>query len=362
MPRIRAVRAEPLDIELTEPFGIASGAQLVAQNVLVRVELDDGTLGLGEAAPFPAVNGETQAMALDAVNALADELVGEDALRTRRLAEICREAVPSARCALETASLDAFCRVTCQSLWQHFGAAEVALETDITIPTGSPEHAGASAKRASADGFRTLKIKVGGTALEHDVARIRAAAAAAPTARLVLDANGAFGAEQALELLERVADVPIALFEQPTPRDDLEGMRRVRERCKPPVAADESVRSAADVVRVAAERAADVVNVKLTKCGIAEALDIVATARAHGLGLMIGGMVESVLAMTTSGCLAAGLGGFTFIDLDTPLFMRNAPLSGGFLRQGSQLRFDTLKAGHGVALGAGGLLTRSGRA
>jgi len=64
--------------------------------------------------------------------------------------------------------------------------------------------------------------------------------------------------------------------------------------------------------------------------------------------LMIGGMVESKLAMTVSACLAAGMGGFAHVDLDTPWFMKDAPIHGGWLERGATLRLDQIAAGHGV--------------
>jgi L-alanine-DL-glutamate epimerase-like enolase superfamily enzyme len=85
------------------------------------------------------------------------------------------------------------------------------------------------------------------------------------------------------------------------------------------------------------------------KSGIAEALDIVAVARAAGLSLMIGGMLESTLAMSASACFAAGQGGFEFVDLDTPLFMLRSPFEGGFTWSGAELSLSQICLGHGVS-------------
>lgn len=351
--RIVSAGGEPWNIGLTEPFGIATGAQRVAENVLVRVQLEDGTAGLGEAAPFPAVNGETQAAALAAVKRAASAIAGLDASRFRYVAAAIREStdgVPSAAAALEMAVLDAVTRRARVSLWEFFGGAEETLETDITIVTGDAEHARNAALRATADGFRTLKVKIGGGPLDVDLARLAAIVDAAPAARLVLDANASLSADEAVEIVERLGADRIALFEQPVAADDLEGMRTVRRRTRVKVAADESARSASDVARLAMERAADVVNVKITKCGLAEACDIVAAARGFSMELMIGGMVETKLAMTVSACLAAGQGGFAFVDLDTPLFMKDAPTRGGWERVGPLLRVSHIEAGHGVSV------------
>jgi L-Ala-D/L-Glu epimerase len=84
------------------------------------------------------------------------------------------------------------------------------------------------------------------------------------------------------------------------------------------------------------------------KAGIAEALDIAAICRAAGIGLMIGGMVESILAMSVSAHFAAGQGDFAFVDLDTPMFMAEQPFTGGFAQQGGRLSVAECGPGHGV--------------
>jgi o-succinylbenzoate synthase len=350
---IESVEAELLDIPLSEPFGIAGGAQLIAKNVLVRVRLTDGSVGLGEAAPFPAVNGETQAQAQHATSTASERLRGNDARRWRALAAALSEAIPespSARAAIECALLDALCRRAGYSLWHFFGASEPELLSDITIPTGTLEHAHDSARRASASGFTTLKVKVGGVTQDHDVARLQAIVRAAPDVRLLLDANASLTSAAAVELIRRLDrdKARVVLFEQPTAALDLSGLADVRKATGIPVAADESARSARDVARLALAGACDVVNIKIMKTGVVEALDMIATARAHGLDLMIGGMVESKLAMSVSACLAAGIGGFRFVDLDTPLFMPESPLIGGFEQAGARLRVDAIAEGHGV--------------
>jgi L-alanine-DL-glutamate epimerase-like enolase superfamily enzyme len=139
-----------------------------------------------------------------------------------------------------------------------------------------------------------------------------------------------------------------ALFEQPVAKEDEEGLRRLTATRRVPVAADESVASAADAARLAQNAAVDVLNIKLMKCGIVEALDIAAIARTTGLHLMIGGMVESVLAMTVSACFAAGQGGFRFVDLDTPLFLAENPFDGGMTYHGGTIDLTLIEAGHGV--------------
>jgi L-alanine-DL-glutamate epimerase-like enolase superfamily enzyme len=350
--RIESARFEPWDVELREPFGIATGAQLVAQNVLVEVTLVSGARGLGEAAPFPAVNGETQADALAALASACQSLPGYELAAELRLPDAAVAAVqraPSALAALEMALCDAQCREQGISMFQHFGGREPQLRTDITIPTGDPEAAVAGARRALQQGFGTLKVKLGGQPFDADRERLRAIAEAAPWARLLLDANASLQAEAAIELVKSLGPrrAQVVLFEQPCARQDFDGTRRVRA-AGIRVAADEDARSVYDVQQLAIEQAADVVNFKLTKCGLQETRRMIAEAQELQMGLMMGGMVETRLAMTVSACLAGGVGGFVELDLDTPLFMKDDRLQGGFVQQGAALGLSHIGAGHGV--------------
>ena len=95
---------------------------------------------------------------------------------------------------------------------------------------------------------------------------------------------------------------------------------------------------------------AQVINIKLAKCGVAQALEIAEIAKANGTGLMIGGMVETRIAMGFSAHFAAGLGGFDWIDLDTPLLMAEDPVSGGYIAKGPCYQLDVGSYGHGGVL------------
>ena len=351
---VRRLTVAPLDVPLRRPFGIAGGALATAESALVTVELADGTLGFGEAAPFPAFNGETRAGALEAILASRAVVEGADARGWRGLATSLRgpaAASGAARCAIETAVLDALTKRAGMPLWAFFGGVDRALVTDVTLPLGADDDAPHEAAARAEEGFTRLKVKVGGPRAAGDAARLSAIHAAAPRADLMLDANGGLTAEQALDLLAdlHARGIRPILFEQPVPGGDLYGLAEVARRGGVPVCADESVATAADALRVAAAGAARVVNIKLMKSGVAEALAIAAAARAAGLDLMIGGMVEAKLAMSMSACFAAGLGGFSFVDLDTPLFVADDPFSGGYAQRGAALDLSPIEAGHGAA-------------
>ncbi|HWN68776.1 MAG TPA: enolase C-terminal domain-like protein, partial [Haliangium sp.] len=143
------------------------------------------------------------------------------------------------------------------------------------------------------------------------------------------------------------AGIEPALFEQPVAREDWEGLGRVTAEGGVPVAADESCRSAGDTLKIARGNLATVVNIKVAKLGLVEALDVAAIARTAGIGLMVGGMVETRIAMGFSAHLAAGLGGFDFIDLDTPLLLAEDPITGGYVAEGPRYHLAGVPSGHG---------------
>lgn len=351
---IIALEADPLDITLREPFTIATGAVEAARNVLVRVRLADGTEGIGEAAPFPPSGGETQETVLAALSGMAPLVVGQDAAQWRPLAArlvASFEHQEAARAGVEMAVLDALARSWDVPLYQFFGGVTDHIVSDISIPIVASEHVAALAQAHVASGAKTLKLKVG-TSVAEDLPRVEAMVAAAPDCGVILDGNQGYTPSAALELLARLAErnIAVALFEQPVHRHDLEGLRFVTERARVPVAADEAVHTAADALRVARMRAANVVNIKLMKSGVVEALAIAAVCKAAHLDLMVGAMMESRLGTAASAHLVAGLGGFTFIDLDTPMLLASDPFMGGYTQDGMTYTLDACISGHGVSV------------
>lgn len=359
-PTIERMSITSLDIPLHHPFGIAGGTQEVARNLLVSLSLHGGTCGWGEAAPLPAFNGETQAAARSALESVRSLVEGESVLEWRRIAARVRErlagASGAAQCAVETALLDALTRRGYTPLWAFFGGARTRLTTDMTIPLGSVQEAEVATHAIRDYDISTIKVKVGTGDIAYDVERVRTIARVSASAPLLLDGNAGFDASSALRLLAALRGhgiVPI-LFEQPVAAADWEGLRAVRTHGDVRVAADESASGLQATSALIREKAIDVVNIKLQKTGVAEAWEMVALCRMHRVGLMIGGMVESILCMTASACFAAGLGGFEFVDLDTPLFLAENPFVGGYNQQGDVLDLAGITAGHGVRPIVGG--------
>jgi len=343
----------PIDIPITDPFVVATGARVVAENVFVQVTLNDGTMGYGEAAPFPEVGGEDRASCLSSLAHLSPMLIGQPVEDDRRLAQRLAEAAPTqpaARCALETALLDAFCRVRGMPMWQLWGGADLrARETDITIPITALDDTLRLAAGWYEKGFRLFKMKVG-VDVQEDIRRLEAVHKAFPGIAFIGDGNQGFSRQDCLRFAKGVRQFggTLVLLEQPVARKDLDSLAAIRRETGIPVAADESVRSIGDARRVVEAQAADYINIKIMKTGVLEAAEIAAFALTAGLQLMIGGMVESRIAMGASFSLVLGLRGFDILDLDTPLLLASDPVTGGYRYEGPLLQpWD--KAGLGLS-------------
>jgi L-alanine-DL-glutamate epimerase-like enolase superfamily enzyme len=297
-------------------FTIARESKTEIETVVVRIE-SDGTRGIGAAAP-DARYGETPDTVaavlpdlLDAVEAVDDPLALDRI--DRRLRGVVRDN-PAARAAVDVACHDLAARTLGVPLYRQLGLDPAdAPPTSYTVPIDDPETMAAHAADA-AETYPILKVKLG---TDRDRELVEAVRSAAPETTLRVDANEAWTPHEAVEKSEWLADRGVEFVEQPVPADDPEGLRYVHERSALPVAADESCRVLADVPAVADR--ADIVNLKLMKCGgVREAVRMVHAARAHGLAVMLGCMVESTASIAASIHLAPLV---DYVDLDGALLL-----------------------------------------
>jgi L-alanine-DL-glutamate epimerase-like enolase superfamily enzyme len=345
--------AHPKKVAMSEPFAIAGGSSAVLETVFVRLRLADGSVGHGEASPFPAFNGETAKKSLDQIHRSGKKWLGRDGAAWRARLQELENDLPknggAARAALGMALLDAWTRRAGIPLRTLFGGASDRVVSDVTVTLGDAAAAFAAARRIRALKVSIIKIKIGYSPRE-DAARVAAVASAHPRAKLTLDANQGYGPSQSLALVRllRARGIRPVLFEQPAEADDLSGMASFYKKSGIPVAADESLRGRGDALKLARHGAAQVLNIKLMKMGLLEAWDCALIARACGLRVMVGGMVETPLAMGAAAHLAAGLGGVSFVDLDTPLWLAENPTRGVGFGKAGVYDLSSVKAGIGV--------------
>ncbi|MFA6600710.1 MAG: dipeptide epimerase [Candidatus Omnitrophota bacterium] len=349
---VRRAAASRLTARLTHPFRIALGQHDSLENVLFSLELKDGTRGFGEAAVATHITGETVEATMRSLERAACELAGRDLANYLKISAEYGEkmaANPCALAALETAMMDALTRQWRMPLWKFFGARPKTLKTDITVVLGTASESEEFARRFYAKGLRAFKIKVGNDP-EEDFERVLRVRKAAGKSALYLDANQAFDARGMLGFLRRLAQAGCRpeVVEQPVPKADWEGLQKVTRESGVTVLADESAGSLADAVRIVRDRAAHGMNVKLMKFGVFRSREIACLAKAAGLKLMIGCMMESPLAIGAAAHLAAGLGCFDTIDLDTPFFLRDKVMRSPFPSPNGTYDLRTVKAGIGV--------------
>lgn len=344
---IEQIEFVEVDVDLEDQFVISQGTLNCAELLYVRIRLANGIWGYGEMAPFHALTQEDRAHTRRIAETLGKELNSHSVQNFRALSHKIFQLEPdqpAARCGLEIAMLDAYTRSLGIPMWGLWGGAGTnrSVKTDITLPILPEDRTLQLARRWYDNGFRRFKTKVGVDAAS-DCSRIQAIARKFPDVEFVLDANGGFEPEEALTFLKTLRDsnIQIALFEQPVHKENLEGMAHVRTHSDVPVAADESVTSPADALDVIRMNAADVINLKIMKSGVLGALEIASVTRAAGLKLMIGGMLESRLAMACSLAIVFGLGEIEFIDLDTPLLMARDPVCGGYTYTGPEMSLWT---------------------
>jgi L-alanine-DL-glutamate epimerase-like enolase superfamily enzyme len=353
MATIHAIEIKPVSFKLKNPFITAAGRKTETHNVQITLTLSDGTRGLSEASSSIAMPTEGQENMRRGLKSLIPELHGKPIENYRELVATAwrlQSFHPTAAAAMECAILDAYTRTLHQSLASFLGGKTTAIETDLTFSIGTPAELARQARNAFKKGFRRLKIKLSGDVPEVDFERMRAVHKAAPKATLLADGNQGFGLSQAVDFAHRMkrAQIPLVFFEQPFRKYDLRSMRLFRERTHMPVLADESVLTAADAVRIFEAEAADGVNIKVAKCGLLGALDIIHIAQRFKKRLAIGCMEESKLGLAASVHLACGTGAFEWADLDSVYLLDSASPRGGFLMKGPKFSVKAIRAGIGM--------------
>jgi len=318
---------ERVELELDRPFEIARGTTTTTENVVVRV--GDGTeTGVGAAAPSTHY-GETADTVcavlpelLDAVEAVGDpHALGEIERRLRE--RVARN--PAARAAVSIAVHDLAAKRLGVPLYRLWGLSpERAPSSSYTVGLDDTAVMREKATAAVEAGYDVLKTKLGTDRDREIVAAVREAA---PDARIRVDANEAWTPREAVTNSEWLGEFDVEFLEQPVPAENPEGLGFVYDHAAIPIAADESVIDASDVVAVADR--CDVVNLKLMKCGgLKRAIH---TARAHGLEVMLGCMIETNAAIA-AGCQLAPL--LDYADLDGSLLLDSDPFDGVPLPEG----------------------------
>jgi L-alanine-DL-glutamate epimerase-like enolase superfamily enzyme len=350
--KITKLAAWPVKMHLATPYEIAYESVTETTNVFVRIETNRGVTGYGCAAPDPEVTGEDAASVLSAMDdVVRPAIVGSDPLRHAMLMVRLKKelaAMPSARAAVDVALFDVLGKVANLPLWRLLGGYRKSIRTSVTIGILPEADTLRAARELVGRGFRCLKLK-GGVDVEDDVTRVLAVRRELGTGiELRFDANQGYTVEQSLRFVEATRGAGLELFEQPTPRDQIDQLGSVTRRVALPVMADESLMSLGDAFRLARRELVDMVNVKLMKAGgLADAIQINAVARAAGLEVMVGCMDEAALGIAAGLQFALARPNVAYADLDGHLDLVDDPSEGSV-----RLEDGTLYASEEPGLGA----------
>jgi len=334
------LHAEKITVHTRHPFIIARGGTSEYHVVWVRVRdaqsADDGMEGWGEAAPS-RFYGETADSVMTAMTRFAPVLEQAegwsiDAIE-RELEKVLRWNA-AARCAISAALHDLAAKRLGVPLWKLWGLDGAATPLSSFTIGIAPDDETLRARVRDAAAYPILKIKLG-TPRDADIVRI--VREEAPHATLRVDANAAWTAKRALAMLEPLTRYGVDMLEQPLPPHDLDGLRFVRERSPIDVVADESCLVASDIPKL--QGVVDGVNIKLAKCGsLREALRMIAVARAHGMRVMCGCMIESTLGIAAAAHFAPLLDD---ADLDGAALLADDPFVGPSIPAGRITLDDT---------------------
>lgn len=301
MVKITGIETIPIRVPIKPGFAIRSGrggSHSISPFLLVKVHTDAGLVGIGEASCTPRWSGEDQVTASHLIRTYLEPLlVGENPAEIDRLTQKFRLAFAAnyfTKAAVEMALWDLAGKISGKAVYQLLGGkARDYVSTKWSVTGFEPEKAADIARWAVAQGFRTMKVKVGLDPV-GDVARVKAVRdATGPNIRLGVDANGGFTPEAAASTIEQLRAQQIYFVEQPLPPEEILATAELRRRIGLPLVADESVGTLQDARALSVAGAADVFSIYIGKAGgIGPARKIAAFAEAVGVKCTLGSNLE----------------------------------------------------------------------
>ena len=292
---IDKVEVFTIGMPLVGTFTSGGVSKSVTKCVVVRLTAKDGAVGISSIDPSTRAASPNTAPELAAAirNRIGPALIGEDPGNVNRIFELASGLTPKqpgATAAVELACIELVCRRMGIAMHDYLGGAvldRVAFNGWVgELPA---DEAAAEAKQWQDAGFQSLKIKVGNEVAKDSDRVMAVREAVGPDMKLRMDANQQCNVQQALALCQAVKSCDMQLFEQPTPKDDLEGLAQVRREGGIPIMADEAISDHQSLIRVIKAECADFVKFGITQAGgLLPSARMMATAEAAGLQVVMG--------------------------------------------------------------------------
>lgn len=331
---IKNISIYKLSMPLKKPFIISLGPITHAENIIVKITTDKGLQGFGECSPFMTINGENQDTAFIVGQLLAKKLKGKNINEAQENLDAMNEVIygnSSIKSAFDIAMLDASAQEAGMPLYKYLGGKKnKKIITDYTVSLGSAEQMAADALLIKQNGFKIIKVKLG-TSFKEDVERIKAIRdAVGKKVDLRIDANQGWDTQTAISTLNALHKYNIQYCEEPIARWDHSNLKKVKNKSRIPVMADESCCDHHDAARLISAKSCDMFNLKLGKSsGITNALKIIKLAEKADMQMQVGGFMESKIGMTANAHLSLTSKHIRYYDFDTPLMFAEDPVNGG---------------------------------
>jgi L-Ala-D/L-Glu epimerase len=328
------------------PFTIATGTMDFAQNILIKMYTSENIVGIGECSAFPMIVGETQNTCYEMAKDFARLWKKKDALNIEeRLTELQLFTAGNStiKSAFDIALYDIASQYTNQPLYQYLGGTKKEMLTDITVGISSPKVMAAQAKVFVEKGATILKIKLGKD-VATDVERIKTIREnIGNDIKIRIDANQGWGVDDATKALTQLGQYNIEFCEQPMRTYNDEYLPALVKKSPIKIMADESVYNHHDAMRLIKYKACDYINIKFAKSGgIHEALKIIAVCKENKIPCMMGGMLESRVALTAFAHFAAANPQIIFYDMDTCMLGHKVdPVIGGVTYNGYMVQLPS---------------------
>jgi L-alanine-DL-glutamate epimerase-like enolase superfamily enzyme len=336
--KILNIETEIKHIALKTPFVTALRRVENVEFVRVKISCGEEIVAFGEAPATKAITGEGIEEILYSIESIREPVLGE--MPEDALAFIHEQPIgSSAKAALDMAFVSLLAQQKQQKLYEYLGAKEPCeLQTDITISLGAEDKMIRDAKEAFKEGMDILKIKVGKD-VAHAIKVVRELSVELPKVKILVDANQAWNLEESLAFINAMKGVKIELIEQPVPAKDLDALKLLSKSTTINILADEAVFTLEDVKKIHTGKYADMINIKLMKCGgLSKAVEILDYARANSIKCMLGSMLEGPVSINAALHLAmAYCDVIEYLDLDSPLLYKTPSDELDFLYAGSQV-------------------------
>ena len=324
------------------PFTIATGTMENAQNILIKIHTSEGIIGYGECSAFPMIVGETQTSCYHHAMDFAAFWKGKNPLAIAdRLKELDNIIAGNytIKSAFDIALYDIAAKAANQPLYAFLGGRQKAIESDLTIGIDSPENMAKEAISFKQKGVNVIKVKLGKEP-SVDIERIKQIRnAIGNQIKIRIDANQGWTKEDALMVLQNLAPFDIEFCEQPMHKYYDDYLPALCAASPIPIMADESVFTHHDARKLIANKACHLINIKFSKSGgIHEAIKIHDIAMEHNIACMMGGMLESRLALSAKMHFVMAKNNIKYYDMDTCLLGHlEDPIIGGVQFNGMHL-------------------------